>query len=303
MRGMQDEAASRMDGVAASLQRSAKIGEKIALDPYLASGLSMTSEDTVESGTKELYQAKEFAGLAGVTVRALHHYDRVGLLRPKQRSRAGYRLYTPPDFARLEQIVVLKFLGIPLKQMRRLLEPDAKLSEVLQKQREVLLARRLQLDKAIRAISNAERAIQSKKEPDWKLFQLIVKELEMQKNIEWKGKYFSAEARAKVAARRSQLTSEDLEKANRDWAQLHADIEAAAGEDPAGPKGQELAARWMKLIEEFTGGDSDILKGLQAMMADRANWPEQAKGGLRSTPEGEAFIKKAVEAAKHSMVG
>jgi DNA-binding transcriptional MerR regulator len=64
---------------------------------------------------------QEFAKLSGVTVRALHHYDRLGLLRPKQRSSAGYRLYSDGDFARLEQIVVLKFLGMPLKQIKSLL--------------------------------------------------------------------------------------------------------------------------------------------------------------------------------------
>jgi len=71
----------------------------------------------VNRETKSVYRASEFAALAHVTVRALHHYDRLGLLRPKQRSRAGYRLYSARDFARLEQIVVLKFLGIPLKQI------------------------------------------------------------------------------------------------------------------------------------------------------------------------------------------
>jgi DNA-binding transcriptional MerR regulator len=139
----------------------------------------------VKPATKEIYRAKEFASLAGVTVRALHHYDRFGLLRPKQRSQAGYRLYSLRDFAPLGQLVVLKFLGIPLKQISRLLQPEANLADVLQKQREVLLTKRLQ--------------------PDWKLFQLIIQELQMQKNIEWKGKYFSTEARAKVMARRNQL--------------------------------------------------------------------------------------------------
>lgn len=262
----------------------------------------MCLEEAVNTGTKEVYRAKEFASLAGVTVRALHHYDRLGLLRPKQRSEAGYRLYGVRDFARLEQIVVLKFLGIPLKQIRRLLEPDAKLADVLQKQRDVLFARRLQLDKAIRAISNAQRSIQSRKDPDWKLFQLIVKEFEMQKNIEWKGKYFSTEARAKVAARRSNLSAEDLEKANKEWAALHTDIEASLAEDPAGQRGQELAARWEKLIEDFTGGDPEILAGLEAMMADRANWPDKVQGATRTTPEGEAFLKKAIEATRLKLV-
>jgi MerR family transcriptional regulator, thiopeptide resistance regulator len=256
----------------------------------------------VKNRTKDLYRAKEFAELAGVTVRALHHYDRMGLLRPKQRSQAGYRLYTEQDFGRLEQIVVLKFLGIPLKQMPALLQSEANLAGALQRQQNVLGEKRLQLDRAIRAIGNAQRSLQSRNEPDWKLFQLIVKEIEMQKKMEWKGKYFSAEARAKVMARRSQLSPEVQEKANREWAEFHADVQASLGEDPAGPKGQALAARWKKLIEDFTGGDPDILAGLQAMMADRDNWPADVQAASHATPEGEEFLKKAVQAAKYSLV-
>ena len=120
----------------------------------------------------------------------------------------------------------------------------------------------------------------------------------MQKNIEWKGKYFSAEARAKVAARRSQLTPEQLEKANTAWAEFHAEVQASLHEDPAGPKAQALVARAEQLIEEFTGGDPDIMQGLVAMMADRANWPKDVKTDSQITPEGEDFLKKAKEAAK-----
>jgi DNA-binding transcriptional MerR regulator len=51
----------------------------------------------------KLFQAREFAELTGVTVRTLHHYDRLGLLKPSRYSRAGYRLYRASDVARLEQ--------------------------------------------------------------------------------------------------------------------------------------------------------------------------------------------------------
>ena len=64
-----------------------------------------------------VYRIQEFAKLAGVTVRALHHYDRLGLLKPSGRSAAGYRLYRDCDLARLEQIVVLKFLRLPLTEI------------------------------------------------------------------------------------------------------------------------------------------------------------------------------------------
>src|ERR1700749_3693606 len=127
----------------------------------------------------DLFRAKQFAELAGVTVRALHHYDRLGLLPPKQRSAAGYRLYSMQDFARLEQIVVFKFLGIPLKKIRALLESEANLAGALQRQQDVLYGKRVQLDRAIRAIANASDSLQSSRQPDWKLFQLIVREIEM----------------------------------------------------------------------------------------------------------------------------
>jgi len=62
---------------------------------------------------KSQYSVAELAELAGVTVKALHHYDRLGLLCPR-RSNAGYRLYSSRDLERLEQIVALKAIGLSL---------------------------------------------------------------------------------------------------------------------------------------------------------------------------------------------
>jgi len=248
--------------------------------------------------TKELYQASEFASLAGVTVRALHHYDKLGLLRPQQRSRTGYRLYSAKDFARLEQIVVLKFLGIPLKQIRRLLEPDARLQDVLRRQRDVLFAKRHQLDKAITAINNAQRALDSASDPDWKLFQLIVKEFDMQNSIEWKGKYFSDDAKAKVRERQKLWSPELQARISRQWSELYADVEACLGEDPAGPKAQALAARWKDLVHQFTGGDPEIQKGLNAMWADSANWPQGSEAARYVKPEIHDYMVKVLRACR-----
>ena len=254
----------------------------------------------MKSGTKETYRVLEFAKLAGVTVRALHHYDRLGLLKPKQRTHSGYRLYTDRDFARLEQIVVLKFLGIPLKQIRGLLEASSNLTAVLQRQREVLNEKRRQLDKAIRAIGNAQYAIQSKGEPDWRLFQLVVQEIEMQNSQEWKAKYFSAEARAKVAERQKLWSPELQVQMDKEWEQLYADAEACLDEDPAGPKGQELAARSLELINRFTGGDPEILKGVKAMWEDRANWKRDAMADKFNKPKVQEFLQKAAESRKQA---
>ena len=59
----------------------------------------------------------QVAELVGVTVRTLHHYDDIGLLVPSERSRAGYRLYTDRDLARLQQVVVYRRLEMPLEEI------------------------------------------------------------------------------------------------------------------------------------------------------------------------------------------
>ena len=60
----------------------------------------------------------EVAELTGVTVRALHHYDELGLLCPSERSEAGYRLYSYDDLARLREILIWRRLGFSLNEIR-----------------------------------------------------------------------------------------------------------------------------------------------------------------------------------------
>ncbi len=105
-----------------------------------------------------MYRVHEFARLAGVTVKALHHYDRLGLLRPS-RSQAGYRIYADRDIERLERIVALKFIGFPLKQIKTLLDRNAlELPAALRVQRGVIEEKRRRLDRVLAAIRNAEQA-------------------------------------------------------------------------------------------------------------------------------------------------
>jgi DNA-binding transcriptional MerR regulator len=79
------------------------------------------------------------ARLAGVTVRTLHHYDRIGLLRPSGRTTAGYRTYELPDLDRLQQVLVYRELGFPLEEVATLLDaPDADPTAHLRRQHRLL---------------------------------------------------------------------------------------------------------------------------------------------------------------------
>lgn len=95
----------------------------------------------------------ELARRTGVTVRALHHYDELGLVRPSARSAAGYRLYTDADVLRLHEVMILRELGLPLAEIGAVLaSPAHDRAAVLRRHRAALVARRDRLDGAIAAI-------------------------------------------------------------------------------------------------------------------------------------------------------
>jgi DNA-binding transcriptional MerR regulator len=81
----------------------------------------------------------EVAALAGVTVRTLHHYDRIGLLSPSGRTAAGYRQYAPPDLDRLHRVLLYRELGFPLEEVATLLDdPSADPEAHLRRQHRLL---------------------------------------------------------------------------------------------------------------------------------------------------------------------
>src|SRR5262249_28118284 len=135
------------------------------------------------------YRVREFASLAAVTVRALHHYEAVGLLRPK-RTLAGYRLYTLADLERLEQVVALKFLGLPLKQIKILLDRGPlSLPDALQVQLTTLEEKRRLLDHAIAAIRDAVNAVEAGKPVEVVVLKQIIGAINMQDNADFMKRY------------------------------------------------------------------------------------------------------------------
>jgi DNA-binding transcriptional MerR regulator len=105
---------------------------------------------------RRTYRVKEVAEIAGVSVRALHHYDEIGLLTPSARSEAGYRLYRDEDLLRLQQILIGRELGIPLEGIKRSLDdPKFDRRAMLERQRTQIAARAERTAAILRAIDAA----------------------------------------------------------------------------------------------------------------------------------------------------
>lgn len=252
----------------------------------------------MNDGGKMLLQAGDFAKRVGVTVRTLHHYDRLGLLKPSGYTQAGFRLYSERDLIRLQQIVTLKFIGLSLKEIKTILaRKPLDLATTLRIQHEMLVEKRRRLDCAIEAIAQAESVIATNGEPDWEAFRRIIEVIEMQQNTEWMKKYYTDEQLAELGKRWS---PELQERIGQEWATLLKEVDAAsaAGVDPASAEAQALAERWSALINEFTGGDPAIAESLKNLYADEANWSPDFKKPFSDAAA--TFINKTMESRRKS---
>jgi len=250
----------------------------------------------MRSTDKKLFQPREFAELTGVTVRTLHHYDRLGLLKPSRYTRAGFRLYSADDFARLEQIVALKFIGFSLNEIKNILQRGTTdLATTLRQQRQAIEEKRDRLELAVKAIERAEYVVATSRAPGWETFAKIIEVINMQSNMDWTKKYYSEEAQREIQKRAATIPREVIDQTQRDWATLISEVQAAvsAGEDPGSEKSQALAARWSELVKGFTGGNPEIQKGLNRMYSDQQNWPASMPKPF--SDEVQEFIMKAMK--------
>ena len=227
----------------------------------------------VDRAMNATYRIGEFAKLAGVTVRALHHYDRIGLLKP-QRGSSGSRLYRLADLERLVQIAALKFLGIPLREIKLLLKHGPlTLTDSLHMQREALTEKRRLIDRAIAAIEAAEKAIRSGQTTDASILRKIIEVIDMQPQENSMRKYYTEQAWIERAQLMDHTPAETRQKHQEEWRQLFAEIEAAIDLDPATEAAQTLTKRWLQLAETAHGGNEGVRAGGIEAWKDRLNWP------------------------------
>ncbi len=209
-----------------------------------------------------LWKVGELAKHAGLTVRALHHYDEIGLLSPSHRSEAGYRLYDGEDVARLLQILSLRQLGFSLEEIRDCLSrPENTLERVL----ELHIARlrdgielQRKLCSRLEAVSERLRAAEEVSVEDF---------LETMEAINMFEKHFTEEQRREIEARGKELGQDRIKAVEAEWPQLIAKVRAEMdnGTDPAGDTVQALMRRWKELLAEFTGGNPGIQQSLNRM--------------------------------------
>jgi DNA-binding transcriptional MerR regulator len=228
----------------------------------------------MEDPVVDVMKVGELARRTGLSVRALHHYEEIGLLSPIRRTAAGHRLYGREEIERLQQIVSLRHVGFSLEQIGDCLSrPGSSLEHVLDMQIERIddeVERQRRVRALLTRLRDRVRAAET----------ISVEELthtiEVTMNY---AKHYTPEQLQQLERRAEQVGQERIEESQREWQELFTAYTEAMqnGLDPASDEVQALARRSAALIQEFTGGDAGIETSLNSMY--RTEGPQKVLEG------------------------
>lgn len=237
----------------------------------------------------------ELARRTGLSVRTLHWYDEIGLLKPSYHSDTGHRLYAAEDVARLQQILSLRQLGFALADVRKCLD-DADFSPL--SLMEMHLDRlRQQIEVQRRLCQRLETIAARLRAAETVSVEELLQTIEDMNMFE---KYYTPEQLEQIKERAGQVGEERIRQAEtQDWPQLLAAVrvEMDNGSDPASAPVQALARRWMALVREFTGGDPGIQKSLRTMYQQEQTIHGMDVAAMRPLME---YVEKAIAAGKNA---
>ncbi len=201
------------------------------------------------------HSVKEVSKLSGVTVRTLHHYDKINLLKPHHRTEAGYRYYGDEELFRLQQILFYRELDFPLKEIGDLLDdPDFDQVDALKSHRAALKIRNERIATLLATIDRTINHLKKGKKmsrPE-KLYEGLPKEM---------GTVYRKEA-MKVYGKDTVENAEDkllklgdagFKKLKENLVQIQKELFGLRKEAPENEKVQQLIARHYGVIRTFWG--------------------------------------------------
>lgn len=248
---------------------------------------------TETSGATGQWSIGELAKACGVTVRALHHYDEIGLLSAGRRTASGHRRYIEEDVRRLYRIRALQMLGLPLAEIGAALGTPADDVGSLRTLLERQLLHLRQHAEQVQAVQDRIRHLLSRIDgaamPAPEQFMATLEMITMLEN------YFTPEQRQELAGRRAELGSDSIEAAKVRWAALveeglrHVEI----GTPVSDPSIRAWARAWDEIGSMFHAGEETKAAARSmwqdnktALSADLPWTPEQLAGLM-------AYLQKA----------
>lgn len=238
-----------------------------------------------------MYTVNEVSKRTGVSVRTLHHYDKIGLLKPFRLTDAGYRLYDDTALRRLHSILMFREIGFSLKEIRDILDaPDFDPAEALNRQIKLLELQKKRIEELIAfACEIREKGVNNM---NFDIFNSD--EIDSYKE-EVKARWGGTKAYEEYEARAAGKSPAELENTARKLMEIFTEIGAVKHISPDSEEVREKIVKLQKFITEnyYTCSD-EILCGLgQMYVCDERMKRNIDKAGGDGTAE---FASKAISA-------
>ncbi|MEE0857615.1 MAG: MerR family transcriptional regulator [Ruminococcus sp.] len=240
-------------------------------------------------------QIKEFAQLTGVSVRTLHYYDEIGLLKPSEvDAQTGYRFYDENAFERMQEILFYRELDFSLKTIAEILSsPNYDKQQALSRQRKLLLAKKERLEQLIATLDSVEKGM---------VFMKTKNEYEALKNQyaeEAKQRWGNTDAYQESESRNTDFSKSAplLDAVFEEFAELN-----RAGASPESEPAKIMAEKLQQCItDNFYTCTDEILKGLgQMYVADERFTKNIDRHGKGTAEFVSACIKNYFKAIPHT---
>jgi len=239
------------------------------------------------------YSVKQLAKLAGVSVRTLHYYDEISLLRPQRNPRNGYRAYEPKQLLRLQQILFLRELGLSLQKIQAYLDkPDFDLVTALELHRQTLHNRQAHLERLVQTVEQTIQYLKGNINMDNdQLFAGFSEEEEQRYNEEAREAYGDTDAYQESVDRWGGYSDEEKQNIMDEGNAVYQDILAAMPFGPESPQAQAGIARWHEHLRYFYEPSTEMLLGLADLYNEN---PDFAANFGRIHPDLAGFMRQAV---------
>ena len=234
----------------------------------------------------------EVAKMSGVTVRTLHYYDEIGLLKPSETTEAGYRMYSIEDLERLQQILFFRELDFPLNEIKKIMiNPNYDKIEALNKHKELLIEKRKRIDGLITLI---DKTIKGDNNMSFKEFDNSkIEENKRKYAEEVKNRWGNTDAYKEYEKKTSSYDGNSWNEINEGMVEILKEFADNREEDPNSDIIQSLVEKWQSYItSNFYNCTKEILSCLGLMYIG----DERFKENIDKYGEGTAeFMAKAIE--------
>jgi len=205
------------------------------------------------------WYVKDLSKLTHISVQTLHHYDRIGLLKPSDRLPNGYRVYSEKDLSKLQQIIALKFFGFELAQIKTLLSSNINLIEHFTIQSNLLDKKANALNTASKALKKIIAESSHDKSISWETVINSIEVYRMTQQLEnqWVVNILTPEELKLYAQFEQELktrfTPSEKEAQHQEWDRIVQDINENLDCDPSIPASIKIAERCMTWVKNLYG--------------------------------------------------